>query len=97
MGVYLNIAAVLAALNLVLLTGLLYVWISNYRKFGTSLVLGLIVFSAVMWFENFMAVYFFAFSMKMLFSADQMVQAAVMVLRGLEFVAVLVLTYVTMK
>ncbi|MFB6283275.1 MAG: hypothetical protein ABEK59_04975 [Halobacteria archaeon] len=97
MGTYLNIATAFAAVNVVLLSGLLYVWISNYRKFGTSLVLGLIVFSAVLWIQNLIAIYFFAFSMKMLFSADATVQMAVMVLRGLEFLAVLVLTYVTMK
>lgn len=97
MAVWLNATAVLAGVNVVLLLALLSVWFKNYRKFGTMLVLGLIAFGVVMLIENLMAIYFFAFSMKMLFSMDITVQKAVMVLRSLQFVALVFLTWVTMK
>lgn len=97
MAVWLEATAAVAAVNIALLLGLLYVWIGNYRKFQTTLVLGLIAFGAVMLVENAMAIYFFAFSMKMLFSMDVTVQKAVMVLRSLQFVALVFLTWVTMK
>lgn len=97
MAVMLDITAVIAAVNILLLLGLLYVWIGNYRKFRTALVLGLIAFGAVMLVENAMAIYFFAFSTEMLFSMDVTVQKAVLVLRSLQFVALLFLTWVTMK
>jgi hypothetical protein len=46
--------------------------------------------------ENATALYFF-FSMKMLYSGDPTVQFAVAVLRGLQFLALVFLTWVTMK
>lgn len=97
MAVMLDVTAAIAAANILLLLGLLYVWIGNYRKFRTALVLGLIAFGAVMLVENAMAIYFFALSTEMLFSMDVTVQKAVLVLRSLQFVALVFLTWVTMK
>lgn len=86
----------LAAANALLLLVLTAVWVRNYRKFRTSLILGLIVFGAVMLLENAMAIAFFL-SMNMLYSGDPGVQTSVAVLRGLQFVALLFLTWVTLK
>ena len=91
-----QIASGLAVVNIVLLALLTTVWVRNYRKFRTPLVLGLVAFGAVMVVENVVALYFF-FSMKMLYSGDPTVQQAVLVLRGLQLVALGFLTYVTMK
>jgi hypothetical protein len=55
-----------------------------------------VTFGAVMLVENAMAVYFF-FSMQSFYSGDPHVQQAVLVLRGLQLVAIGVLTYVTMQ
>jgi len=90
------VATVLAALNAVLLSVLTAIWVRNYRTFGTQLILGLIVFGAVMLIENLTAIYFFA-STRMLYSGDATVQTAVAVLRALQFVALLFLTWVTTK
>lgn len=90
------IASGLAAMNLLLLTALSIVWLRNYATFRTSLILGLLAFGAVMFAENALALYFF-FSMQMLYSGDPTVQTSVAVLRGLQFVALLFLTWVTMK
>ena len=91
-----QIASGLAVVNILLLGLLTAVWVRNYRKFRTSLVAGLIAFGVVMLAENVVAIYFF-FSMKMLYSGDPTVQQAVLVLRGMQVVALAFLTWVTVK
>jgi len=91
-----EIASALAVVNIVLLGLLTGVWVRNYRTFGTSLVAGLVAFGVVMLAENVVALYFF-FSMKMLYSGDPTVQRAVLVLRGMQVVALAFLTWVTVK
>ncbi|WP_134670035.1 hypothetical protein [Halorussus marinus] len=89
-------ASALAVVNILLLGLLTGVWIRNYRTFGTSLIAGLVAFGAVMLAENVVALYFF-FSMKMLYSGDPTVQRAVLVLRGMQVIALGFLTWVTVK
>jgi len=89
-------ASAMAAVNVLLLGTLTVVWARNYRTFGTSMIAGLVAFAAVMLVENAAAIYFF-FSMEMLYSGDPGVQQVVAVLRGLQLVALVFLTYVTMK
>ncbi|MFC4553078.1 MULTISPECIES: hypothetical protein [Halorussus] len=91
-----QLASGLAVVNIVLLGLLTAVWVRNYRKFRSSLVAGLLAFAVVMLAENVTALYFF-FSMKMLYSGDPTVQWAVLVLRGMQLVALAFLTWVTMK
>ncbi|WP_433624077.1 hypothetical protein [Halomicrococcus sp. NG-SE-24] len=87
---------VLSGVNVLLLLALTLVWLRNYRTFRTPLAFGLLAFGGVLLVENALAIYFF-FSMRMLFSPDPTVQTVVAVLRGLQFVALGLLTYVTMK
>lgn len=89
-------ATVLSAGNLVLLAFLAYVWIQNYRRFQTPLVLGLLAFSLVLVVENAVALWFF-FSSGMLYVSDPFVERVVVVLRGLQFLALCFLAYVTWK
>ena len=89
-------AALLAGVNVVFLLVLTGVWLRNYRTFRTNLVLGLVAFAAVMLAENAVALYYF-FSMQSFYAGDPGVQRAVLVLRGLQLVAVALLTYVTLK
>jgi hypothetical protein len=96
MGEMILVASAMAAVNVLLLGALTAVWFRNYRQFGTSMIAGLVVFGAVLFLENAAAIYFF-FSMEMLYSGDAGVQQVVMVLRGLQTVALLFLTYVTMR
>jgi hypothetical protein len=91
------IATVFSGLTVGLLAALTVVWIQNYRTFETPLTLGLVAFSVVLLLENAVAVYFNLFRMDMLYAADPTVGTIVMVMRGLQFVAVLFLTYVTFK
>ncbi|KTG09265.1 hypothetical protein AUR64_15880 [Haloprofundus marisrubri] len=91
-----QLASVLAAVNMVFLALLTGIWVRNYLAFRTPLVLGLVAFGAVMFTENALALYYF-FSMTMLYSGDPTVQQAVTVLRGLQLVALGFLTYVTLQ
>lgn len=91
------IATAFSALTVVLLAGLTVVWVQNYRTFGTPLILGLIAFSVVLLLENAVAVYFNLFRMESLYAMDPTIGTIVMTMRGLQFVAVLFLTYVTLK
>jgi hypothetical protein len=93
---WLTVATALAGLNALLLVALGVVWLRNYRTFGTNLILGLLAFAGVMLVENLVAIYYF-FSMQMLYAADPVAQQAVVVLRALQFLALLFLTYVTMQ
>ena len=72
------------------------VWLRNYWTFRSNLLLGLLAFAGVMLAENLVAVYYF-FSMQMLYVGDPGAQQSVVVLRALQFVALLFLTYVTMQ
>lgn len=92
----LTVATTLGALNIVLLLALGAVWLKNYRTFRSTMTLGLLAFAAVMLLENLVAVYYF-FSMEMLYVGSVGAQQSVLVLRALQFVALLFLTYVTMQ
>jgi hypothetical protein len=94
MSTWITVASALAGVNALLLAALCFVWLRNYRRFKTPLVLGLLAFAAVMLVENLAAIYFF-FSMGMLYAGDPQAQQFVAALRGLEMLALLFLTYVT--
>jgi len=87
----------LSMLNAALLVVLLSVWVRNYRKFGSMMVLGLVGFSTVLLLENLIAVFFFFRSMQMLYSSDPLVGQVVVGMRLLELVAIAFLTYVTVQ
>ncbi|MFB6104725.1 MAG: hypothetical protein ABEJ57_06540 [Halobacteriaceae archaeon] len=89
-------ATLLAGLNVVFLLALTVVWVRNYRTFQTTLILGLVAFAVVMLIENAVAIYYFL-DVRMLYSGDPGVQQAVLVLRGLQFLAIAALTWVTAK
>ena len=96
MSTEITIATALSGGNLLLLGMLTYVWLQNYRTFRTPLVLGLLLFSVVFMLENLVAVYFF-FAEEMLYGYDPIVHRTMVLLRSLQFVALLSLVYVTLK
>jgi hypothetical protein len=89
-------ASVLAAINVVLLLPLVVVWIRNYSTFGTNLVFGLLAFAVAMLVENAVALGFFL-TMQSFYAGDAHVQQAVLVLRGIQFVAIALLAYATLR
>jgi hypothetical protein len=96
MSTLITIATAFAALNVLLLGVLTVIWLRNYRTFKTPLILGLLAFVSLMLLENAVSIYFF-FSMGMLYSGSPIAQQYVVVLRGLEFLAIAFLTYVTLQ
>jgi len=96
MSTLLVVASAFSALNAVLLATLTTVWVRNYRTFKTQLTLGLVAFALVMFLENATALYFF-FSTNMLYSRSAVVHQSIAALRGLQFVALVFLTWVTLK
>lgn len=89
-------AAGFAAVNLAFLGTLSAIWIQNYRTFRTPLVLGLLAFSVVLFVENAVALYAFL-TMSALYAMDPAAQQIVAGLRGLQFLALLFLTYATVR
>lgn len=92
----LMIATILSALNVVLLLGVAIVWGRNYQTFRTPLTLGLLCFAVIFLVENALAVYFF-FSMGMLYTGSEAAQLTVLAMRGLQFVALVFITTVTVR
>jgi len=87
-------AVSLAALNVLLLGVLGFVWVENYRQFRSPLILGLLAFPAIMFFENVAAIYSF-FEWGRLYADSQFAKGFVTSLRGLQFLALATLTYAT--
>jgi hypothetical protein len=88
---------VLAGINVALLAVLTVVWVRNYRRFRSGMVLGLVAFGVVLLVENLVALYFFSNDMRMLYASDPFVGRIVIVMRSLMLVAIAFLTYVTLK
>ncbi|MDZ7731468.1 MAG: hypothetical protein U5K37_11970 [Natrialbaceae archaeon] len=91
------VGVALAGINSVLLIVLASIWLRNYREFRSNLILGLVAFSGVLLLENVVAIYFVLHSMHMLYASDPLVGQVVVLMRGLQFLAVAFLTYVTIK
>ena len=96
MGFWMTSAVGLAALNLVLLGVLGYVWFSNYRKFRTNLLLGLLMFVGILAVENIVAISAFL-STNMVYGSGKMTMYATVGLRALQSVALTFLTAVTLR
>jgi len=69
----------------------------DYREFGSTLLLGLVGFSAVLLVENLISIAFFFNSMRTLYAMDPLVGRVVIGMRLLELLAVSLLTYATLK
>ena len=97
MGAPTLVGILLTGVNSVLLAVLAAVWLDNYRQFRSTLVLGLVGFSAVLLVENLVAIAFFFSSMNTLYAMDPLVGRVVLGMRVLELLAISFLTYVTLK
>lgn len=92
----LMVASALSALNIVLLVVIAFVWARNYQAFRSSMTLGLLGFAVVLLVENAIALYFF-FSMGMLYADSITAQMTIAAMRGLEFLALVFITAVTVR
>jgi hypothetical protein len=58
-NLWFEVARAAVAVNVVLLAGLTFVWVRNYRSHGATHTLGLLVFAAVLLAQNLLALYLY--------------------------------------
>ncbi|MFC7323635.1 hypothetical protein ACFQMF_03455 [Halorubrum rutilum] len=92
-----GVAVLIAGVNSAMLAVLAAVWLDNYREFGSTLLLGLLGFSAVLLVENLVSVAFFLSNMRTLYAMDPLVGRVVLGMSVLELLAVSLLTYATLR
>ena len=98
MEVWLQAVRAAAAVNVLLLLALGSVWARNYRQHGAQHTLGLLVFAAFLLVENALWLYFYLVHSDFigwLVGAGVDVQVGMMLLCGLELVALAFLVRIT--
>lgn len=98
MAIWVDALRVLTALNVVLLAGLSYIWVRNYATFRSKHTLGLALFAVILTLENLTTGYFFIFHQDLApWLAEQpgIATGAFAIVKALEFLALLVLSYTT--
>jgi hypothetical protein len=101
MGLWIDVTRAAAALNVLLLLGLSYVWARNYWEFRSKHTLGLLVFGLLLLAENAMAFYYFMLDplLSVWFASNSMPTLAgnaMMILRILETIGIVALCWVTL-
>jgi hypothetical protein len=89
--------AAVTVLNAVLLAALAGVWLKNYWRFRSPMVLGLVGFSLVLLLEHLVALLFFFSRMGQLYSTDPLAGQVVLGMRLLTLAAVSALAAVTLR
>jgi hypothetical protein len=98
MDVWLGAARAAAALNVVLLAGLSYVWLDNYRDHRARHTLGLLVFAVLLFVQNVLWLYFYVLHPDFIawfVNSGTDVRAGVTLLCGLELGALVFLGRIT--
>lgn len=98
MSLWLDVARVAAAANVLLLVALGSVWLRNYRRHGAAHTLGLLVFDAFLLVENLLWLYLYVVREDFVGwfeNAAPDVRVGTMLLCGLELVALVVLARIT--
>lgn len=100
MAVWLDLARLAATGNLVLLGILGWVWVKNYRQHHAQHTLGLLVFAGFLAIQNFLWLYYYVVHPGFIgwfVEASSDVQIGITLLCGLELVALLFLTRLTLQ
>lgn len=100
MALWLDLARLAAAGNLVLLGILGWVWLKNYRRHQARHTLSLLVFAGFLILQNFLWLYYYMFHPGFIgwfVNASSDVQIGITLLCGLELIALLFLTRITLK
>jgi len=99
MGFWIDALRLAAALNILLLAVLSYLWGRNYLRFRSKHTLGLSAFSVLLLVENAATVYVFAIHPVLsgwIANIAPIAQRTVTILKLLEMAALAVLTWVTL-
>lgn len=94
MGFMLNLATGTEIVNVILLAGLFYIYLQNYRTMKSKFALGLLFFAAFFLLENLMAIYF---QVAMVSFYTPEVSEQVFILNSIQTLGLLVLSFVTWK
>ena len=100
MSVLLEVARGAAALNLLLLLVLVYVWGGNYRRHRADHTLGLLIFAAFLIFQNALWLYLYLFDpqfIRWFGRGDLPFQLSIVGLCGLQTFALLALVRITWR
>ncbi len=98
MGIWLDVARLVAGGNVLLLLSLGYVWQANYRQHGARHTLGLLVFAGFLLVENALWLYFYIAHPAFVGWFDASgpeIQLGMTMLCGFELVALLFLARIT--
>lgn len=95
MAFWMSLVVGLAAVDLALLSVLIVVWLGNYRTFRSPMLLGLLLFAGVLAVENIVAIGAYL-STEMIYAGGKTAMYTLVGLRGLQFLALLFLTVVTL-
>jgi hypothetical protein len=99
MGVWLDAASVAAAVNVVLLLGLLGIWGRNYLEFRSKHTAGLTVFALLLLAENCLSVYYYVLDPQvaaLLSSAAPIAGRAMAIVQVFELAAILFLAWIAL-
>ena len=100
MSLWLDVARVAAAANVVLLVGLGWIWLRNYRRHGAAHTLGLLVFDGFLLVENLLWLYLYFVRADFVGWYEETgpdVQFGMMLLCGLELVALVFLARISWR
>lgn len=89
-----QLTALFAAINVALISALLYVYLRNLIKLRSGFTFGLLLFAALFWLHNAFALYF-SITMMPLYAAG--VGPYMLIFMALQTVAFGILNYVTWK
>ena len=96
---WLDLARVTTTANVLLLVGLTYVWLNNYRQFRSKHTLGLSVFALLLLAENALALYVYLLHARLVHwfatGVPPLAWQAMVALHLLELGALLFLAWVT--
>lgn len=88
------ITTIVAAINIILILGLMYVYVKNLVKIKSGFTLGMVIFAGLFLFHNILV---FHFSITMMPLYAESVSSFVLIFTSLQTIAFLVLNWVTWK
>lgn len=98
MALWVDLLRIFTGLNVLLLLGLSYIWVRNALQFRSKHTFGLALFAIFLLLENAMTGYLFALNPKLsgwIAGIALIAQQTLAILKFLEFLGLLVLTYTT--
>jgi len=90
----LNLATGTEIINVILLAGLIYIYLQNYRRMHSKFALGLFFFAAFFLVQNLMAIYF---QVAMVNYYTPEVSEHIFILTSIQTLGLVILSFITWK